>query len=87
VWARAEFYTKCICANKTLYAKQQILSQAKHQLSVTSDDYDKAFGADGKLDKSIATYVIAQPAEMKSIIESTQLSMHVTKDAIATMLS
>ena len=53
---------------------------------MTSDDYDKAFGADGKLDKSIATYVIAQPAEMKSIIESTQLSMHVTKDAIATML-
>ena len=72
---------------KTLYAKKQILSKAKHQLSVINDDMTKAFDASGKLDRSVATDVIAQSAKMKSIIESTQLSIDGTKDSIATMLS
>ena len=59
--------------NKALYTKQQILAKAKHQLTVINDDYSKAFGADGKLDRAKATDVIAQTTEMKSIIESTTL--------------
>ena len=43
--------------NKTLYANQQILGRAKHQLSVINDDYGEAFDAIGKLDRNIATYV------------------------------
>jgi hypothetical protein len=40
--------------NKTLYAKQQILGKAKHQLSVINDDYGKGFDANGKLDRKDA---------------------------------
>ena len=73
--------------NMALYTKQQILAKAKHQLTVINDDYSKAFGADGKLDRSKATDVIAQTTEMKSIIESTTLSMDGLKASIATEYS
>jgi hypothetical protein len=73
--------------NKALYTKQQILGKAKHQLTVIDDDYSKAFGADGKLDRVAATDVIAQTTEMKSIIESTTLSMDGIKASIATTYS
>jgi hypothetical protein len=86
---RADDYKKRMTAlealNKTLYAKQHILGKAKHQLSVINDDYGKAFDADGKLDRKAATDIIAQTTEMKSIIESTQLSIDGTNAAIATM--
>jgi hypothetical protein len=54
---------------------------------VINDDYSKAFGADGKLDRSKATDVIAQTTEMKSIIESTTLSMDGLRASIATEYS
>ena len=73
--------------NQALFTKQQILGKAKHQLTVINDDYGKAFGADGKLDRAKATDVIAQTTEMKSIIESTQLSMDGINAAIATLYS
>jgi hypothetical protein len=63
------------------------LGKAKHQLTVSNDDYSKAFGADGKLDRVAATDVIAQTNEMKSIIESTTLSMDGLKASIATTYS
>ena len=88
---RHDEYKKLMTAledfNTTLYAKQQILGKAKHQLFLINDDYGKAFDANGKLDRKVAIDVIAQTTEMKSIIESTQLSMDGTNGAIATMLS
>ena len=61
--------------NLTLYKKQQILTNAKRQLTVINDRYSEAFGTDGELDRGKATEIIAQTNEMKSIIESTSLSM------------
>jgi hypothetical protein len=73
--------------NMALYTKQEILGKAKHQLTVINDGYSKAFGADGILNRVTATDVIAQTNEMKSMIESTTLSMDDIKASIATAYS
>ena len=69
--------------NLTLYKKQQILTNAKRQLTVINDRYSEAFGTDGELDRVKATEIIAQTNEMKSIIESTSLSMDGLRASIA----